>query len=54
MLIEKEQRESGRETRSMWGLIHKGEGSFKIRAPATNLHAAEKASNKRLKRIFCF
>lgn len=54
VLTEKEQPESGRKTMSTWGLIQKGERSFKIRAPSTNLHAAEKASNKRLKRIFCF
>lgn len=54
MSTEKEQPESGRKTMSMWGLIQKGERSFKIRAPSTNLHAAEKASNKRLKRIFYF
>ena len=53
-MTEKEQPESGRKTMSTWGLIQKGERSFKIRAPSTNLHAAEKASNKRLKRIFCF
>lgn len=57
MLIGKEQLESGGKTMSTWGLIQKGERSFKIRALSTNLQrnlAAEKANNKRLKRIFYF
>lgn len=58
VLIGEEQPESGGGgTMSTWGLIEKGQRSFKIRALSTNLQrnlAAEKASNKRLKRIFCF
>lgn len=57
MLIGKEQLESGGKAMSTWGLIQKGERSFKIRALSTNLQrnlAAEKANNKRLKRIFYF
>ena len=56
-MIGKEQLESGGKTMSTWGLIQKGERSFKIRALSTNLQrnlAAEKANNKRLKRIFYF
>lgn len=54
-MIEKEQTRVWEGNQEHAGPDTKGRREFhKIRAPSTNLHAAEKASNKRLKGSFCF